>query len=343
VPVTIKDIAEAANVSHTTVSRALQGRGRISATTAKRIRQIAVEMGYTPSAIAQSLVSQRTRTLGVVVTTIADPFVISIFSGIEDAAHETGYSVFLSSSHQDPEREMAVVETFHQRRVDAVIVTASRVGSLYGAYLDRFQVPIVLINNQAEGEYLYSVASNDVQGTQLAVKHLLGLGHRRIAFVGSAERPFSSERRRQGYAQALHQASMPIDEELVVAPEAPTDIEAGRLGLIELIPARPTAIVAYNDMTAVGALLEARRQGLAIPDQLSLVGFDDIELTQYVFPPLTSVHQPKEAMGKAAVGQAMALLAGQPAGDLLFPCHLVVRGSTAAPSPVGTYDPRQPA
>ncbi|MFN2166992.1 MAG: LacI family DNA-binding transcriptional regulator, partial [Anaerolineae bacterium] len=179
-PVTIKDIAEAAHVSHTTVSRALKGHGRISPATAERIQRLALEMGYSPSAIAQSLVNQRTRTIGVVVTTIADPFVINIVNGIEDAAHEAGYSVFLSSSHNDPDREMAVVETFYRRRVDAVIVTASRVGSLYAAYLERFQVPIVLINSQAEGDYLHAVTSDDVQGAVLAVEHLLALGHRRI-------------------------------------------------------------------------------------------------------------------------------------------------------------------
>lgn len=329
-PVTIKDIAEAANVSHTTVSRALKGHGRISPATVERIQRLASEMGYTPSAVAQSLVTQRTRTIGVVVTTIADPFVVNVVNGIEDSAHAAGYSVFLSSSHNDPQRELQVVEVFHQRRVDAVIVSASRVGSLYTEHLKRFQVPIVLINSQAEGEYLHSVSSDDVEGAALAVRHLIGLGHQRIGYIGSATRPVSSQRRQSGYAMALETAGIAPLPELTVSPDSPSDVEVGRQGFIALLPAGPSAIVAYNDVTAIGVLLEARTRGIEIPQMLSLVGFDDIELTQYLSPPLTTVHQPKEAMGRAAVDKVLALLAEQKTADRLMACRLVVRRSTAA-------------
>jgi len=331
VPVTIKDIAEAANVSHTTVSRALKGRGRISQATADRIQKLAEEMGYTPSAVAQSLVTQRTFTIGVVVTTIADPFVVNIVNGIENTAQAAGYSVFLSSSNSDPEREVAVVETFHQRRVDAIIVTASRVGNLYATDLARFQVPIVLINNQNEGEYLHSVASDDVQGARLAVEHLLSLGHRRIAYIGSAGRTVSSTRRLQGYRQALEAAGIDPAAELVVVPEVAGDKDAGWRGLEALLPAAPTAVFAYNDVIAIGVMLAARQHGLRIPDRLSLVGFDNTELTRFVDPPLTTVHQPREDMGRTAMEMVLALLRGEECGDLLLPCHLVVRESTAAP------------
>lgn len=333
-PVTIKDIAEAAHVSHTTVSRALKGHGRIAPATVQRIRQLAEEMGYTPSAVAQSLVTQRTRTIGVVVTTIADPFVVNVVSGIEGAAQEAGYSVFLSSSHNDPERELAVVGTFHRRRVDAVIVSASRVGSLYTAHLKRFQVPIVLINSQVEGDYLYTVASDDVQGATLAVNHLLQLGHRRIAYIGSAARPHSSLRRHAGYQQALAVAGVVPDPRLAVAPEAPGDLEAGQRGLAVVLSAGPTAIFTYNDMTAVGVLMEARQRRIAVPRELALVGFDDIELTRFLDPPLTSVNQPKQAMGRAAVAMALALLSGEEMDNQLLRCSLVVRDSTARPQPV---------
>jgi LacI family transcriptional regulator/LacI family repressor for deo operon, udp, cdd, tsx, nupC, and nupG len=334
VPVTIKDIAEAANVSHTTVSRALKGHGRISDATVQRIRQLADEMGYTPSAVAQSLVTQRTRPIGVVVTTIADPFVVNVVSGIEEAAQAAGYSVFLSSSHNDSERELAVVGTFHRRRVDAVIVSASRVGNFYAAHLQRFQVPIVLINSQAESDTLHSVASDDVQGATLAVNHLLQQGHRRIAYIGSAARPHSSLRRRDGYQQALAAAGTVPDPRWAVAPEAPGDLEAGQRGLAGVLAVEPTAVFTYNDMTAVGVLLEARRRGIAVPQQLSVVGFDDIELTRFLHPPLTTVNQPKQAMGRAAVHMALALLNGQEAHNQLLPCSLVVRDSTARPLPV---------
>lgn len=331
-PVTIKDIAEAANVSHTTVSRALKGHGRISPATVQRIRELAEEMGYTPSAVARSLVSQRTQTIGVVVTTIADPFVVEVVKGIEDAAHDAGFSVFLSSSRNDPGREVEVVDVFRQRRVDAVIVSASRVGNLYSANLERFQVPIVLINNQAEGAYLHSVSSDDIQGARLAVEYLLALGHRRIAFIGSGSRPVSSQRRQEGYQQALRAQGLEPESELIVLPAAETDVEAGSRGLAMLPMAGPTAVLAYNDMTAVGVLQEAHERSVAVPMELSLVGFDDIELVQFLRPALTTVHQPRDAMGRAAVEMVLALLQGQEVSDRLLPCQLVVRGSTSGPA-----------
>ena len=335
--VSIKDIAEVAGVSHSTVSRAIHGTGRMSEATRTRILTLAEEMGYTPDALARSLVRGQTSTIGVVVTTIADPFVVQIVSGIEDLAQEAGYSVFLSSSHMDPDREIAVVEMFQQRRVDAVIVSASRVGSLYSDSLQRFGVPIVLINNQADGEYLHSVSADDVTGARLAVEHLLELGHRRIAYIGSASRPISNERRLGGYRQALAAYGLEPMPGLEVSPGVGSDLEVGRRGLVELLPHEPTAIFTYNDVTAIGVMLEAREQGIDIPGRLSLIGFDDIETAQFVSPPLTTIRQPREAMGRAAMEMVLALLNGEETGDRILPCELIVRQSTQ-PSRIEDWD-----
>ena len=329
-PVSIKDLATAAGVSHSTVSRAIRGAGRVSAATRARILTLAREMGYYPNEAARSLVMGRTKTIGVVVTTIGDPFVTQVVNGIEDAAHEAGYSVFLSSSRNQADREMAVVRVFRQRRVDAVIVTSSRVGSLYGDALAEFGVPIVLINSQHEGRYLYSIAVDDTQGAELAVEHLLQLGHRRIGYVGSETRPVSCTRRKAGYRQALARHGLALDPSLNVQPQAANDLSAGRLGLEMLLPANPSAIFAYNDVIAIGALLEARKQGIAIPDQVSLMGFDDIEATEFVTPTLTTVRQPKADMGRAAVEMVLALLKGDEVSNRWLPGELVVRESTTA-------------
>lgn len=326
--VSIKDIAEAAGVSHSTVSRAIHGTGRMSEATRTRILMLAEEMGYTPDALARSLVRGQTSTIGVVVTTIADPFVVQIVSGIEDLAQEAGYSVFLSSSHMDPDREIAVVEVFRQRRVDAVIVSASRVGSLYSDSLQRFGVPIVLINNQAEGEYLYSVSADDVAGAHMAVDHLLEQGHRRIAYIGSSSRPISTERRLTGYHQALAAYGVEPMPELEVSPQAESDLEVGRRGLVELLPHEPAAIFSYNDVTAIGVMLEARERQIDIPEHLSLIGFDDIETARFVTPPLTTILQPREAMGRASMEMVLALLEGEEVSDRILPCKLIVRQST---------------
>jgi len=329
--VSIKDIAKAAGVSHSTVSRALRNSPLVNPETAAQIRQLAREMGYTPSAVAQSLVTRRTQTIGLVVTFISDPFVDRVVDGVEDLATAAGYSVFLSSSQGDPERELSVVETFHRRRVDGVIVLASRVGQLYSERLQELGVPIVLINSQAEGEYLYSVSVDDEQGARLVVRHLVELGHRRIGYIGSSFRRPTSVRRQAGYQAVLERAGIPFDPDLVVVPDTVNDLRSGRLGLERLLAAGVTAVFCYNDRTAIGALLAARDRGIAVPESLSIAGFDNIEPSWYVTPPLTTVDQPRFEMGRRAMQMLLDLLAGEAVSDQVMPCRLIVRDSTAPP------------
>ena len=329
--VSIKDIAEQAGVSHSTVSRALQGTGRMSEETRARIIELAEEMGYTPDALAQSLVRGSTRTVGVVVTTIADPFVAGIVAGIEEVAGQAGYTVLLGASHSNPEREIAVVENLRQRRVDAVIVTASRVGDHYSELLQRFGAPIVLVNNMVQGEYLYAITCDQTDGAFQATSYLTQLGHRRIAYIGSAARQHSSRMRQLGYETALAQAGLRVDPRLIVAPEGARDVEVGQMALRMLWPLRPTAILAYNDLTAIGAMMAAREMGVRIPADISLVGFDDIDVTEFVTPPLTTVHQPREAMGRAAMQMALDLLHEETIQNRVLACELVVRGSATTP------------
>lgn len=329
--VSIKDIAKAAGVSHSTVSRALRNSSLVNPETATRIQQLAQEMGYTPSAIAQSLVTQQTQTIGLVVTSISDPFVDRIVDGVEDLATQADYSVFLSSSHADPEREMAVVEAFHRRRVDGVIVLASRVGHLYGERLEQLRVPIVLINNQADSDYLYSVWADDEAGACLAVRHLIDMGHQRIGYIGCHFRPPSNLRRQAGYRAELEQAGIPFDSDLVATPDTSDDIENGCRGLEPLLAAEATAVFCYNDRTAIGVLLAAREQDINVPASLSVAGFDNIEPSWYVAPPLTTVHQPRLEMGRRAMQMVLNLLNEQPVTDEVLPCRLIVRGSTTSP------------
>jgi LacI family transcriptional regulator/LacI family repressor for deo operon, udp, cdd, tsx, nupC, and nupG len=328
-PVTIKDIAKVAGVSHTTVSRALKGHHSIGAETTARIRKLAKEMGYMPSAVAQSLLSQRTQTIGVVITTIADPFTVQIVGGVEQVAQAAGYSVFLSSSHNNPEQEIAVVETFQRRRVDAIIVTSSRVGSVYSSRLDQIQIPIVLINNQEEGDYLYSVAVDDIHAAQMAIEHLIALGHHRIGYIGAPNRPKSNRRRLNGYRAALEQASITPEAELVLSTIAESDLKQGQRALELLIAAKATSVLCYNDIIAIGLLMVCRQQNIAVPQELSIVGFDDIEPALYVTPPLTTVRQPRFKLGQLAMTMVLDLLAEKEVQDQLLTCELIVRKSTS--------------
>jgi len=334
VPVTIKDIARTAGVSHTTVSRALRGSPAISDETTARIRQLAQEMGYTPSAVAQSLLSRRTQTIGVVITTIADPFTVQIVGGVEEVAQAAGYSVFLSTSHNNPEQELEVVETFHRRRVDAIIVISSRVGSVYSSRLDQIQVPIVLVNNNEEGDYLYSVAVDDISAAQAAVEHLIALGHRRIGYIEANNRPKSNRRRLTGYQAALRQANIPTDPMLIIAPLARRDIEKGSAALEQLQAVRATAAFCFNDRTAIGLLMACRQHNVAVPEELSVVGFDDIEPALYVTPPLTTIRQPRTQLGQLAMNMVLDLLNERKVQDQILDCELILRESTAQVSAV---------
>jgi LacI family transcriptional regulator/LacI family repressor for deo operon, udp, cdd, tsx, nupC, and nupG len=336
--VSIRDIAKAAGVSHSTVSRALHDSPLISLEVRQRIQRLAQEMGYTPNAVAQSLKGQRTTTIGLVVTSIADPFVGRVVRGIEETAQDAGINVFLSVSNNDPQREMAVIEAFHRRRVDGVISAAAQIGGQQTQRLAHSKIPTVLINQQADagtGE-LHWVEVDDYAGARQAVDHLLALGHRAIGYLGAGNRPRSNRRRLAGYRAALSAAGSAGDERWIkVAPPErrlhSDDVADGQASLPELLRAGITAVFCYNDMIAVGALLACRELGVAVPDQLSVIGFDDIELARYVTPPLTTVHQPKLRLGELAMRMLLDLLDGRPVSNQMLSTELIVRASTAPP------------
>src|SRR4051794_21132812 len=309
-PVSIKDIARLAGVSHSTVSRALHKSPLIPPATAQRIQQIAQEQGYTASAIARSLVTRRTQAIGVVVTSIADPFNGDLVDGIEEVANERGYSVILATSQADPDRELAVVRSCQERRVDGILVASSRVGALYVPILSELDVPIVLINNQHGSDFAYSVRIDNVHGMRLATEHLLRLGHTRIAYVGDRFGLHSDEERLAGYRAALRAWQMPDDQALIVQGNGKADEAAGALDHLFKDRLKPTAIACYNDMTALGLMHRAQELGIAIPDDLSVTGFDDIPFAAFSGPPLTTVRQPRRDMGRRAMELLLALLNG---------------------------------
>ncbi len=354
--VSIQDIAREAGVSHSTVSRALHDSPLISPAVRQRIRLLAEEMGYSPNEVAQSLKGQRTNTIGLVVTSIADPFVGRVVRGIEDVARAARINVFLSVSNNEPEREMMVIETFHRRRVDGVISAAAQISGPYTQRLAQIKMPTVLINQQAETatEQLHSVEVDDYAGARQAVEHLLALGHRSIGYLGAGNRPRSNRRRLSGYRDALAAAGAAANEAWIrIAPPDhryhTDDVEDGQTHLPELLSAGVTAVFCYNDMIAVGALLACRDLGVAVPEQLSVIGFDDIEIARYVTPPLTTIHQPKLRLGELAMKMLLDILEEHPVQNHVLSTELVQRASTGPvqsslldPSPQTTPDLSSP-
>jgi LacI family repressor for deo operon, udp, cdd, tsx, nupC, and nupG len=333
--VSIKDIAKSLGVSHSTVSRALRDSALVTPATRERIKTAAHEMGYTPDAQARSLVTGRSRTVGVVVTTIADPFVAEVVQGVETTAHDHGYTVVLSGSGSEPVREIAAVQMLSSKRVDGLIVTSSRIGALYLDHVERLGVPVVLINNHNEqsGHYTYTVTVDNHHGGLLAMEHLLARGHRRIAYVTGPEDHSSDMERMGAYRQALEAHGLPVEPGLILRGNGWPDGGRHALEKLMALTPPPTAVFCYNDMTAIGLMRSARVRGIRVPEALAVVGFDDIPLAEYVDPPLTTIAQPKVEMGQLAMGMLLNLMqsdlpASERLSDTVVQGQLIVREST---------------
>jgi DNA-binding LacI/PurR family transcriptional regulator len=334
--VSIKDIAKAAGVSHSTVSRALSDSPLVSDETKARIQRLAQEMGYSPNTLARSLVTRQTYTIGVVVTTIADPFVAEVVQGIEATAHDYNYTVILCSSGAQPEREIAAVEMLRSKRVDGVIVTSSRIGALYLEHLERIGAPIVLINNHNEssGRYTFTITVDNRHGGYLATEHLVQLGHRRIAYVTAPADHSSDLDRMAGYRQALIAGGIEPDPALIVPGNGRADGGEQALPALIELSEPPSAVFCYNDMTAIGLMHAARQVGLSVPGDMAVVGFDDIPFASYFYPPLTTIAQPKIEMGRLAMKMTLSLMTigeenhEEEISNVVVRGTLVVRAST---------------
>lgn len=333
---TIADVAGRAGVSTATVSRVLTGASASRPATLARVMAAARELDYRPSAVARALKRRTTLTLGLLVTDIENPFFPQVVRAVEDAAHELGYGLLLCNAADDPQRELAYINLLLERRVDGVVVASSRVTRRHAALLARSPVPVVLVNSEARGSGLPAITTDNRRAARLAAEHLLRLGHTVLAHVTAPPVNAAAGLRLAGVRDALRAAGTPTELAIVMGDG---HVEAGERAVAELLARAPavTAIVCYNDLTAIGALRAARAAGRRVPADLSIVGFDDIDLAGWTDPPLTTVAQPTAEMGRRAVEHLAARLeAGATSIDdgsviIHLPAVLVERGSTAPP------------
>lgn len=334
--VSIKELARLANVSHSTVSRALRNNSRISQETTDRIRKLAEEHQYFASASARSLITGRSRTIGCVVTSVSDPFIGEIIYGVERAAQQNGYSVILESSGADPERELSTVRSLREREVDCVLVAASRVGDDYASYLSELEIPILLINNQHSGGFINSVSIDNREAVRAAVRHLIELGHRRIGYIGHCEGGTSNRERKEAVEDCLRAFKIPVVPELFVAGGSTPEDGLAQARLLLRLPQRPTGLICYDDLIALGTMRAIASTGLSVPNDISVIGFDDLFFAAYTHPSLTTVRQPMREMGQRAAQLLLSLLT-TPAEvlrrenwQIKMAGELIVRESTAA-------------
>ena len=339
-PVTIKDIARQTDVSHSTVSRALHGSPLIAENTAQRIRQKALELGYLPSAAARSLKTNRSQALGVIVSSVEDPFFSEILQGIEEVAQKSGYSLFMAASQHDPERERSIVQDMSEHRVDGVIICSASFKAEQRRQFLTYGVPIVVVNNQAAEDYRYSIYHDDVDGCRQVTRHLLDLGHRQIAYLGNSSSGRPTLDRLTGFQQAMQAAGLAIPPEYIheVASGGPEDGLAGLKYFLSLKD-RPSALVCFNNMMAIGVLNGLDQSCIKVPNEFSVTGFDNIVFSAFTNPPLTTFDQPKRFIGAEAARLVLELLDTPPADGSteqprvrMLKGSLLVRKTTAPPA-----------
>ncbi|HEY6058038.1 MAG TPA: LacI family DNA-binding transcriptional regulator [Candidatus Limnocylindrales bacterium] len=339
---TIRDVARRAGVSTATVSRAISGAVRVRPGTRDRVLDAVQLLGYRPSGVARSLKLRSTRTLGLLVTDIENPYFPEIVRAIEDAALERELGVLLCNGAEDPDREETYLELLVERRVDGIIIASSGLEERHRELLARRAVPVVLVNCTASGLALPAVLSDNRAGGRLAVEHLAALGHRRIAHVSASPRNAAAAERLDGIRAGLEEAGLQADGIPVVQGDG--RVSGGERAVGDVLALMPdlTAIVCYNDLTAIGVVRALRERGRRVPGDVSVVGFDDIALAEWVDPPLTTIAQQTETMGRWAVdrlvesfgrGGRAAGASGddRPPGTVLLPVSLCVRASTAPP------------
>ena len=307
---TIADVARAAGVSLMTVSRVVNDKPGVGEETRQRIRDLVEEMGYRPNEIARGLVTRQTLSIGLVVPDIAYPFFAQIARGAEDAAFETGYSVFLLNTAENIEREISALDSLHQKEIDGVILCSSRLPSdeLVVA-VERFPA-VALINREivAPPANVATLNVNDSLGARLAIQHFVAGGRARIALAAGPAASTSAQRRIDGYRAGLRSAHLDFDPEML---EFCTPYMEGGYAATELILARRPrvdAIFAFNDLVAIGAIQACQDSGRRVPDDIAVIGVDDTPLAAMIRPRLTTLHTDLTSLGRQAMEAILTIL-----------------------------------
>ncbi|WP_437053491.1 LacI family DNA-binding transcriptional regulator [Streptomyces sp. enrichment culture] len=336
---TMADVARSAGVSVATVSHVLNETRPVLPRTRQAVLDAVEELGYTPNTLARSLVTSRTRSIGLAVSAISNPYFTEILQGVEASALEHGYSLLIADPHDDPGHERKVVQLLHERRVDGMIVAPSAEPRDLVAYLARHRVPAVFLDRvvgapQDTDALPYDqVCAESAEPTALLVGHLAGLGHRRIGLVAGRPGLSTTSERITGYRHGLAAAGLPFDERLLVHGDS--EAAGGERAAAELLSLAvpPTALVTANNAMTIGALRALRTRGLSVPGDLALCCFDDFAWADLFAPRLTAVAQPSRDIGARAVQLLLERLAtpDRPARTVRLPCTYVHRTSCGCP------------
>ena len=329
---TIYDVARLAGVSTATVSRALNGTGQIAPATRAAIDAAVEQLGYQANTVARSLVTKSTETIALLLPDITNPFYAALVSGIQQRALETGHTMLLCTTEGDPEREEQYLTLLRAKQVDGVLVDGLVLPPERIARFVREGLPIVCLDRDVDSASVPLVQVDNRLGARMATEHLLSLGHTRIAHVQGAPELGISEVRVQGYREALAEAGIAFDPQLLAIGSF---TEEGGYDAARSLLETPsfTAVFAANDLSAIGVINAIVESGRRVPGDVSIVGFDDLRLSRFTTPPLTTIHQPALEIAELATQLLLELASGRKVRQLrhLLEPALVVRASTAPP------------
>ncbi|ELY5931736.1 DNA-binding transcriptional regulator CytR [Cronobacter turicensis] len=332
---TMKDVAVRARVSTATVSRALMNPEKVSQATRNRVEQAAIEVGYLPGSLNRNLKRNESRTILVIVPDICDPFFSEIIRGIEVTAADQGYLVLIGDCAHQNQQEKTFIDLIITKQIDGMLLLGSRLPFDASKEEQRNLPPMVMANEFAPELELPTVHIDNLTAAFNAVNYLHELGHQRIACIAGPEEMPLCHYRLQGYVQALRRSGMTVDPHYIARGDFTFEAGAQALEQLLSLPQPPTAIFCHSDVMALGALSMAKRRGFRVPDDLSIIGFDNIALAEFCDPPLTTVAQPRFDIGREAMLLLLSQLNGHTvsSGSRLLDCELVLRGTTRAPKP----------
>jgi DNA-binding LacI/PurR family transcriptional regulator len=329
----IRTVARLANVSIATVSRTINRVSTVNPRMAKRVLEAIAKLDYFPNTQARALVSGRSRLLGLIVSEITNPFFPELIQGFEDIAVEHGYEILISSTNYDPARMALCIRRMLERRAEGVAVMTFGVEKPLLEQLAERKVPLVFVDVGPERPGISLLQVDYHHGIRQGVQHLAALGHRDIAFVSGPKRLHSAQSRIAAFSKSLAECAIVADPAWIV--EGDHTMEGGTDAMDRLLKSKhlPTAVMCSNDMTAIGVLHKLYRAGLRVPDDLSVIGFDDIHIAQVTIPPLTTIQMSCFELARAAVTALRAHVeeGGEPKRQYKINTHLVVRESTGFP------------
>ena len=330
--VTLAQIAQVAELSVSTVSRALSNKGYpLREDTRQRVLRLAEEMGYKPNLVARSLRNSRSHLVGVIVDRMQSPFSAATVQGIQDALRQAGYSVNIAYSNRDQNLAIEAINSFESRQVDGIIILNSWLHTYNDPILAMLDRPFVFVNRVFSNCIHKCVGPGDRLGAHLATQHLVNLGHRRIAYINGLEDWIEAQNRRSGYQDILEQNQILLDEALIRQGDWGVDSGYQQTQALLALKERPTAIFAANDIMALGAIYAIQEAGLKVPADIAVVGYDDRDFAAWVRPALTTVCMPSYEMGQSAAQLLLQQIAGvEPDDATEIPGRLIIRQSCGA-------------